>query len=250
MKTIAVIQARLGSTRLPGKVMFPLDGLPVLARILERLDSSTMIDEVIVATTDQLEDDVLVRLAQEKGASTYQGSETDVLGRLYESAKEHNADIVVRICADTPFVSYRIVDACVRKIVEKKYDYASTKLKRTFPVGYGTEVFTMESFEQVKSMSTEPNEREHVTVRYRKDRDELSRKNFSSNEFFSNQRHQNRGDLRLTLDQPADYRLIETVYSGTKAVNPSIESIIDYIDANGLQDINSGVEQKSMYDSS
>lgn len=248
MKTVAVVQARLGSTRLPGKVMYPVGGLPVITRILRRLEPSTAIDQIVVATAEQQGNDVLATLAETEGVAAYMGSETDVLGRLYEAATAHNADCIVRVCADTPFVSHRIVDVCVRKLVEGNDDYVSTKLERTFPIGYGAEAFTMESFRRVETTSTEANEREHVTVKYREDGNGFSKANVAADTFFADERYHGRTELRLTLDRPADYKLIETVYSGMEASNPSIERVIDYIDANGLEHINSEVTQKSMYD--
>lgn len=246
MKTVAVIQARLGSTRLPGKVMFPLDVSPVLSKIIDRLKPSTVVDEVVVATTEQPQDDVIIRLAEERGVATHRGSESDVLKRLYEAAEIHNADTVVRVCSDTPFVSYRIIDVCIQKLIESDHDYVSTKLQRTFPVGYGAEAFTIESFRQVETASTESNEREHVTVQYREDGTKYSRMNISSDAFFKDEQYQNRGELRLTLDRPADYHLIKSVYQNIGVADPSIESVIDYIDGNGLAHLNNQVEQESM----
>ena len=247
MKTVAVIQARLGSTRLPGKVMFPLDASPVLTKIINRLKSSTVIDEIVVGTTEQPQDDVVIRVAEGMDVASHRGSESDVLGRLYEAAEIHNADAVVRVCSDTPFVSHRIIDVCIRRLIESNHDYVSTKLQRTFPVGYGAEAFTMESFRQVEAESGEPNEREHVTVRYREDGSKYHRMNISSDDFFAEEQYQDRNEIRLTLDRPVDYQLIKNVYENIEVAEPSIENVIDYIDENRLAHLNNQIEQKSMY---
>jgi spore coat polysaccharide biosynthesis protein SpsF len=227
--------------------MFPLDGVPVLARILDRIGDSSQVDEVVVATTEVPGDEVVATLARDAGVPAYRGSETDVLGRIHRAATHHDADAVVRICADTPFISDRIVDACVRRLATGGYDYASTKLRRTFPIGYGSEAFTMESFDRLEAAATEPHEREHVTVGYREGRD-FSTTNVTSEEFFEDDRYRDRGDLRLTLDRAADYRLIKGIYSGMSASDPSIEDVIDYADVNGLGEMNRDIKQKSMYD--
>lgn len=249
MKTIAVVQARLGSSRLPGKVLFPLDGVPVLGRILRRISPSETLDEIVVATTDAKCEDVIADLTHQIGASSFRGDEQDVLGRLYEAARTFDADTIVRVNADSPFVSQRLVDLCLHELEDGGHDYASTKLERTFPIGYGVETFTMDSFERVEQVSTSPHEREHVTVRYRKSSDRYDRTNITSDQVFEDEQFQNRSDLRLTLDEPADYRLIQKVFTNVENREPTIEEVIQYIDDNNLQHINENVKQKSIYTS-
>lgn len=237
MRVIAIVQARLGSSRLPGKVMFPLAGVPVLAWILRRLDGSEILDEVVVATSDEPHDDVVADLARREGAEAFRGDETDVLGRMVAAASAHDAEVVVRICADTPFVSARIVDPCVRTLVDGEYDYATTKLKRTFPVGYGAEAFTMESFRRVDAAATDQHEREHVTVRYRENAEGFERANLTSEAFFDEERYWNRGDVRLTLDWPADYLLVRRIYEHLDESDRTIERVIDFVDRHDLPDV-------------
>lgn len=248
MRTVALIQARLSSTRLPGKVMFPLDGVPVIERVIERVQQARTVDETVVATTTGAPDDLIEVVARDAGASVFRGSEPDVLDRLYKAAERYDADAVARVCADSPLVDGSLVDRAVRKLNSGGYDYVSNKLARSVPVGIDVEVFTMDSFETVESQSTAPNEREHVTVYYREYPEEFSRGGLDAAEIFDDPELQNRTDMRVTLDEPADYRLLNRVFVETPVDDPTPAEALRYIDQAELTDINDAVKQKSMYD--
>jgi len=230
--------------------MFPLDGVPVIERVIERVQQAHTVDETVVATTTNTPDDLLEMVAREAGASVFRGSESDVLSRLYEASKQHNAEAVVRICADSPLVDGSLVDQTVRKLSSGGYDYVSNKLERTVPVGIDVEAFTMASFETVEERSTSPNEREHVTVYYREYPDDFSRSGLDSAEIFDDPELQNRTDLRVTLDEPADYRLLNKVFKNSPTDSPTPAEALHCIDREELADINNSVKQKSMYDTS
>jgi spore coat polysaccharide biosynthesis protein SpsF len=136
----------------------------------------------------------------------------------------------------------------VDRLASDDHDYVSNKLERTVPLGLDVEAFTMESFETVEERSTESNEREHVTVYYREYPDHFSRGNVSSSEIFDDPELQNRTDLRVTLDEPADYRLLNEVFTGAPTEDPTPAEALRYIDEAGLAGINSSVKQKSMHD--
>ena len=142
MTTVAVIQARCGSTRFPRKVLAPLQGRPMLAHIIERVSRATLVDRVVVATTDGANDDEVATLAAESGAGVTRGSEQDVLGRYVLAAREHGADVIVRITADCPLTDPAIVDTVIRARGEHDADYASNVEPPTFPEGFDCEVFT------------------------------------------------------------------------------------------------------------
>jgi spore coat polysaccharide biosynthesis protein SpsF len=239
----------MSSTRLPGKVLLPLRGTPVLGHILRRIRPANHVDEVYVATTRNRADDLICHVAEREGAHTYRGDEHDVLARFRATAKAANADRIVRICGDSPFVSAPLVDRCVAELDSGRYDYVSNKLDRTFPLGFDVEVFTAESFKTVDRNSTSPNEREHVTVYYRDNPESFSLGNVTAEQMFSDKQCLNRSEIRITLDEADDYRLIEAVYEGIEDDEPTIEDVIRYIDAEGLVDMNGAVKQKSMYDS-
>lgn len=238
MTTVAIVQARMGSNRLPGKVMLSLDCTPVLRHVVRRTDSAETVDDVVVATTDQRRDDILERYARREGAAVSRGSEDDVLGRMYDAADEHDADIVVRITADNPLLSPDVVDAGVRMLRRDDLDYVSNKTERTFPAGLDVEVFTFESFRTVEQESETAHQREHVTPYYRKS-DRFDVGSLTSDTTFETKKFRNRTDLRLTLDTPDDYELFSRIYNGIAFEEIlDIRNVIEYVDENDLASIN------------
>jgi spore coat polysaccharide biosynthesis protein SpsF (cytidylyltransferase family) len=173
MTTVAVIQARCGSTRFPRKVLAPLQGRPMLAHIIERVSRATLVDRVVVATTDGGRDDEVAALALASGAGVTRGPEADVLTRYVMAAREHDADVVVRITADCPLTDPAVVDSVIRARSDSDADYASNVEPPTFPEGYDCEVFTSACLTRVDGEATLDYEREHVTVRIREHMDEF-----------------------------------------------------------------------------
>lgn len=163
MKIVAIIQARMGSVRLPGKVMLDLEGDSVLARVVARVKRARTIGEVMVATSDGAGDDVIVAECKRLAANVFRGDEHDVLDRYYQAAKFARAEIVVRITADCPLLDPETTDSTVSKFLEQRPDYASNALVRTYPRGLDTEVFTFAALEQVWREATERYQRAHVT---------------------------------------------------------------------------------------
>ena len=137
-KTIAIVQARMGSTRLPGKVLKNLKGKPILDYVIERLRLSKNIDDIVLAIPTKDKDDVLEEYAKEKNLNYFRGSEDDVLGRYYHAAKEYGADVVVRITSDCPLIDAEIVDSVIKKHVEGNFDFTANVLVRTYPRGLDT----------------------------------------------------------------------------------------------------------------
>ena len=247
MRVVAVIQARVGSTRLPGKVMYPLNGQPALGHVVQRVNAADHVDDVVVATSTNPPDDVIATYAPEFGAEIVRGSEDDVLGRFEIAVDEYDPEVIVRVTGDCPLISPQFIDACVDRIQAGGVDYVSAGLNRTFPRGVTCEAFTADSFERVCTESTEPRHREHVTPYYREHPEKFDLYNLESTEIFDERRLQNRNDLRLTLDEPADYQLLETVYREVESNGMiDISDAISHIDENGLDEINDHVEQKTM----
>lgn len=160
-KIIAIIQARMGSTRLPGKILMPILGEPMLARMLERVKRAERLDAIVVATSDKPEDDVVVELAQKCGVQVFRGGERDVLDRFYKAAKEARADIVVRLTGDCPLHDPGVIDEVITHFLAKKADYTHTPVN--YPEGLDTEVFSYTSLERAAKDARLPSEREHVT---------------------------------------------------------------------------------------
>jgi len=245
MTTVAVVQARMGSSRLPGKMMYPLDGRPVVTHVLRRVQQSETLDSVVVAVSDQQSDDVLATQVRERGVSLYRGSEHDVLGRLHGAAHEAGADEIVRVCGDTPLVAPRVIDALVRKLRAAGADYVYTMEPRSFPRGLDVEAFTAESFDWVADGADEPYQREHVTVYYREHAGDFSLATLTADEVFDDALA-GRTDLRLTLDEAADYELLRRIYRDVDYDGVvSLRDAVAYVDTNGLATINEHVEQRS-----
>lgn len=166
MKVVAIIQARMGSTRLPGKVLLDLAGEPMLARVVNRTRRARTLDEVVVATTVQPLDDAIVRLCAERRWLCFRGSEDDVLDRYYRAAVAYKADVIVRITSDCPLIEPEIVDQVVREFLnlQPEVDYACNVLpRRTFPRGLDTEVMRFDVLERAWREDRNPAWREHVT---------------------------------------------------------------------------------------
>ena len=183
MKTVVIIQARVGSTRLPGKVLLDVCGAPLLARVIRRAGRAQTADEVIVATSTLSRDDAVADLAKSEGVRVFRGSESDVLSRYAEAAKMAGADIVVRITADCPLVDPSIIDRTVRSLRLSNYDFASVSaegfdpetqsVRRTFPRGLDVEVCWADVLYRCERLFDSPRAREHVFTGVYEERPEL-----------------------------------------------------------------------------
>ena len=145
MKITAVIQARMGSTRLPGKVLMDLGGKTVLARVVDRLRRATLVNEILVATTDSIADDAIIQECRRIEVSSFRGSENDVLDRYYQAALLTTGEGIVRITSDCPLIDPQIADDTIRSFLDLRPDYASNSLDRTYPRGLDTEVMTRDA---------------------------------------------------------------------------------------------------------
>ena len=205
MKTVAIVQARMGSTRLPGKVLMDLRGKTVLARVVDRLRHAKLVDEITVATTDSVADDAIVRECGQLKVQYFRGSEDDVLDRYYQAARSFAAGAIVRITSDCPLIDGEIVDATIRIFQRERGDYASNVFPRTYPRGLDTEVFTVAALEQAWRNAHNPHEREHVTPYF-----------YQHPELFSlvSQRgHTDHSRYRWTLDTAEDLELLRNIYA-------------------------------------
>ncbi len=203
MKVIAIVQARMGSTRLPGKVMKPMVGIPMIELLLARLSLAQELNQVIVATTVDVRDQPLVAHVQKLGFACELGSESDVLDRFVKAAKKHQADVVVRITGDCPLVDPALVDEVVRRFKAAGVDYFSNISPATYPDGLDIEVFRFEALQRASGETSAPYDHEHVTPYLR----ESGR--FST----ASMRH---GDdlsaMRWTVDELADFAVVEKVF--------------------------------------
>ena len=163
MKTVAIIQARMGSTRLPGKVMKDLAGAPMLERVVSRTRRARLLESVLIATSTASADDIIERESQRLGVECFRGSETDVLDRYYRAASSLGTENIARVTSDCPLIDPTIIDMTVAAFHREKPDYASCSLTRTYPRGLDTEVFTFEALQRAWQEAKEPYQRIHVT---------------------------------------------------------------------------------------
>ncbi|MGH7722071.1 MAG: cytidylyltransferase domain-containing protein [Candidatus Dormibacteria bacterium] len=227
MTIVAVIQARTGSTRFPGKVLADLCRRPMLAHIIERVASARTVDRVVVATTEEPEDDAVAALATRCGAAVIRGSVDDVLSRFLRAATEQAADVVVRITADCPLVDPAVVDRVVRARAEQDADYAGNVEPATYPDGYDVEVLTRACLERLDRESTLPHEREHVTARVREHPAEYRTVNVVWDRDVSS--------MRLTVDVPEDLERVAAVLRALpESPSPGVESVVALLESRAL----------------
>lgn len=203
---VAIIQARMGSTRLPGKVLLPLAGHPVLWQVCDRLSHSRLITQCVVATSIEPQDDVISEFCKAQGINCFRGSESDVLGRYYLAAKQYQAEVIVRITADCPLIDPQVTDRVIGCYLENRTGYvgASNVIKRTFPRGLDTEVISFLALEQAHDAVTDSSLREHVSlVMYRQP---------GAYKLASVENLEDLSGYRWTLDEPADLSLISEIY--------------------------------------
>jgi spore coat polysaccharide biosynthesis protein SpsF len=205
MKTLAIIQARMGSTRLPGKVLKDLGGQTVMARVLRRVSRMRAVDEMIVATTSGTADDPVVGEASRNGVPVYRGSDEDVLDRYYQAACLSKADVIVRITADCPLIDPGVSDRVIDKFLDVRPDYASNTLERTYPRGLDTEVASFATLQRAWEYAREPYQRAHVTP--------YIYQNGRQFRLFSVKGIENYSHHRWTLDTPEDLEFLRGVYA-------------------------------------
>lgn len=206
-KVVAIIQARIGSTRLPGKVLKNLFGKTVLEHVAERVKQSKAVHKIVIATTNSERDNKIVDLAGKIDAKYYRGSEEDVLSRYYHAAKENNADIVVRITSDCPLIDPHLIDEIVLFFLREKYDLVTNtganSNQRTYPRGLDIEVFSFQILAEAFKGATEDYQKEHVTPYMYKNK---------NTKIYYYKNKKNYSKYRWTLDTREDFELIKTVY--------------------------------------
>jgi len=203
---LAIIQARMGSSRLPAKVLQEIAGQPMLWHVVRRAEKSKQINKVVVATSVDVADDAIARFCERESIACFRGSEADVLDRFYKAAKDFRSETVVRITADCPLIDGEVIDKVIEKFQAEGADYASNTLIYTYPDGLDTEVFTFDALEDAWQNATKLTEREHVTPYIR-----LNEKFKTVNVGAEDTRGK---ALRWTVDESADLRFIREIYAG------------------------------------
>ena len=232
LHTVAIIQARMSSSRLPGKVLLPIGERPMLAWVVERTRRAQTVNEVVVATTTDPSDDAVAEFCQSRGYTCTRGSVHDVLDRYYHAAKNANADVIVRITADCPLIDPVLVDDAVNTLIggrtrTPRFDFVANRLPppwgRTYPIGLDTEVFTFNALERAWKRAIAKHQREHVTPFFYEEtpvsylRPQVVDAPFSScmtpagTQIALLHHHPDYGHQRWTVDTPEDLELVRQI---------------------------------------
>lgn len=241
MKIVIIVQARMTSTRLPGKVLKMVLGKSLLEYQIERLRRVKLAHEIVIATTTNAADEPIVELCDRLSLSYFRGSEQDVLARYHEAAKLHQADGVVRVTSDCPLIDPQVIDKVIQFYMnhQGEYDYVSNCLERSYPRGMDTEVFSFQALQQAFLEATAPPEREHVTpFIYR----QPERYRLAQVVYFQNQSHH-----RWTVDTPEDFELIKRIIEALDPKFPefTLEDCLNLLEQHSdWSIINAHIEQK------
>lgn len=203
-RVLAVLQARTSSSRLPGKVLLPILGQPMLLRQIERLKRCRDIDRLLVATSTDPTDDPLAKLCAEHGLDCFRGSLPDVLARFVEAARTVNPEVVVRLTGDCPLADPSLIDAVIRRFLASDFDYLSNCEPPTYPDGLDVEVLRLSCLEEAQREAVLPSHREHVTLFVRRQPTRYRLGNYADTV--------DRSTLRWTVDELQDYEFVRSVY--------------------------------------
>jgi len=243
MKIGVIIQARYGSTRLPGKVLLPLKGESVLYHGIKRVQQAKMIDQIIIATSSYIQDDKIEAEVKKLGLTCFRGSESDVLSRYYLAAMENNFDIIVRITSDCPLVDPQVIDKVVQKYLDCQPNISTNttldEKYRTYPRGLDVEVFSFKSLEIAHNEAREPYQREHVTPYIYENSEKIAV--VQNDVDYSN--------YRWTLDTKEDYQAIEKIYDYfyRGKHNFFLENIVELMRKHPeIVALNANIEQKKL----
>jgi spore coat polysaccharide biosynthesis protein SpsF len=241
VNVVAIIQARMGSTRLPGKVLKDLEGETVLARVVSRLRRARLITELLVATTDHPADDAIVKECRSLSVLVSRGDQDDVLDRYFRAAQLAKADVVVRITSDCPLIDPEITDKTIAAFLESRPDYASNALVPTYPRGLDTEVLSFAALGRAWQEARKPYEREHVTTYIYEHPADFKLLSVTDGEDHSRQ--------RWTLDTPEDLEFVRAIYARLKENTFLWRDVLDLLDREpGLTELNRSVVQKALHE--
>lgn len=243
MKIVGIIQARMGSTRLPGKVMKEVNGKSLLEYQIERLKEVQLIDDIIIATTTRKNDDCIVDFCEKQNITVHRGSEENVLERYYFAATESNANLVVRMTSDCPLIDPAIVDKMIMYYLTNDFDYVSNTIIRSYPRGMDAEIFSYVTLKEAYSYAEKDYEKEHVTPYIY-----LNPEKYRIGQMIN---EKNSSQYRLTVDVPEDFvlisTLIETLYIKNKMFD--LDMILKEMNEKPyLSKINGHVKQKALGD--
>jgi spore coat polysaccharide biosynthesis protein SpsF len=243
MRVVCIIQARFGSSRLPGKVLKEICGKTVLEHDINRVKLVSNIDEIVIATTTKKQDDAIVEEVKRLKVKCFRGSEDDVLSRYYYAAKENKADIVIRVTSDCPCLDHSILEEMISIFVGKVQivDCMNNTINRTYPRGYDVEIFTFKALENAFLNAKKDYEREHVTPYLYDPNNRFEILSYTNSEDYSK--------YRVTLDTEEDFRVIEAIYKAlfSKKGYFLLKDAVEFLINNPqIVKINENIEQKKL----
>ena len=240
----AILQARMGSTRLPGKSMMDVAGTPLIKRVVERIKRSKKVDKIILATTTNEKDDVLEKFAVEEKIECFRGSEGNVLERVVFAARKYKVKNIVELHGDNPLLDPQIIDSAVSLFETSQCDYLSNTLEKTFPSGVRVQLFPTKKLEKIYYSVDDPVVNEHVSLYFYEHPELYNILNLKA------PLEINRPDIRLTVDTEKDLQLITIIYrkliEQDKLADFTTEDVIQVVDRYNIKQINSDVPTKSV----
>jgi spore coat polysaccharide biosynthesis protein SpsF len=236
-RVVATIEARMTSSRLPGKVLLPARGKPLLELMVERLQRCRHVDEIVIATTEDASSDPLQDLAERLGIGCFRGSEDDVLARVLGAAQAYDAGLIVELTGDCPLIDPALVDHVIERHREGGADYTANVLERSYPLGFAVQVFPAKVLAEVAELTDDPADREHVSLYIYEHPERYRLRSVVSD-------HPESAELRLTVDTPEDYELVKTVFEALPD-GFTLQDILELFERRPeLKHVNQHVEQR------
>jgi len=243
VKIVATIEARMASSRLPGKILKPILDKPILYRLIERVKRSRFINQIVIATTTDSGDDITEYFCRQNAIGCYRGSNDDVLDRVLGAAKANKADLIVELTGDCPVLDPELIDQVIKHYLDNSFDYVSNILERTYPRGMDAQIFSTKVLEETSKLTQDPADRENVSL-YIYEHPER----FKLSNVYAKLEHK-RPDLRLTVDTKEDFELINGIFKELYPIRSgfSLSDIIQLLDQRPeLRALNSMVQQKKV----
>ena len=243
MKVVAIVQARIGSSRLPGKVLRGILGKPMLLHLVSRVQKAKYIHDVVIATTVNKEDDQLEEFAVDNDLQVYRGSENDIVDRFLNAARENDADIIIRVWGDCPLIDPDLIDEVVQEFISGGYDYANNFNPPTYPVGMNFEVYSLEALEKIWNETNE--------IFYRQYPFEYIYANRASFRTMFKKNTRDLSEINLTVDFVQDLDLVTEIYKNLFSEDKTfhLEDILKLIESHpSWKEINKGLPRNIEYD--
>ena len=244
MKVILITQARVGSTRLPNKVLKKIKGKTLLEIHIERIKKSKLIDKIIIATTTETNDNIICDIAKKNSVFYFKGSENDVLDRFYQAVKNYKPNFIVRLTSDCPLIDPELIDTVIRNAINLNLDYYSNTLVECFPDGQDIEVIKFESLKKAWKNAKLKSEREHVTPYIRKNSSFCGGKLFKSETYKFNKNYK---DVRLTVDEENDLKVINLLINKIGIDKSWLDYTKLYLKDNEINSLNKNIIRNEGY---